>query len=74
MEQTNLAAAILRCSSSRLIKAQLERDGHLTNEDALSLADWLRCESPLNVWRRIYLIQISDSLREADQTHQPEKK
>jgi hypothetical protein len=74
MEQTNLAAAILRCASSGLVKTQLERGGHLTNEEALNLADWLQCEPPLNAWRRIYLMQISDSLREEDQTHHPENK
>jgi hypothetical protein len=71
MEQTNLAAAILRCVSSGPVHAQLEQGEHLTNETAINLADWLRCEPPINAWRRLYLTQTSDSLREGDQTPLP---
>jgi hypothetical protein len=64
MEQTNLAAAILRFASSEPVKALLEPGGRLTNEDAINLADWLQCEPPLNAWRRIYLIKAPDFLSE----------
>jgi hypothetical protein len=74
MEQTNLAAAILRCASSGPVKAQLEPGGHLTNEDAINLADWLQCEPSLNAWRRIYLIEAPDFLSERDRIHRPANK
>jgi hypothetical protein len=74
MEQTNLAAAILRCASSGPVKAQLEPGGYLTNEDAINLADWLQCEPPLNAWRRIYLIEVPDFLTERDRIHCPANK
>jgi hypothetical protein len=55
MEQTNLAAAILRCAGSGLVRERLEKVGDLTNEEAVNLADWLRCESSIKAWRGIYL-------------------
>lgn len=70
MEQTNLAAAILRCASSGPIERQPEQAEYLifaeqlTNEEAIRLADWLRCEPSINAWRRIYLSQTSDFFSE----------
>jgi hypothetical protein len=72
MEQTNLAAAILRCASSGPIQQQPERGAHLingehlTNEEAIRLADWLRCEPSINAWRRIYVSQTSDLFSELE--------
>jgi hypothetical protein len=74
MEQTNLAAAILRCAGSGSVKAQLEPGEHLTNEDAINLADWLQCEPPLNAWRRIYLIEEPDFLSKRERIHHPANK
>ena len=51
MQQSNLAAAILRCSAKGPV---LEPHG-LTNEDAISLADWLQSESIVGTWRSISL-------------------
>jgi hypothetical protein len=59
MEQTNLAAAILRCATSGPAQGQPEQGKrrsngeHLSNEDAIRLADWLRCEPSINLWRRL---------------------
>jgi hypothetical protein len=54
-EQTNLAAAILRCVGSGLVQEQSEEGEHLTNEEAINLADWLRSGSSINAWRSISL-------------------
>ncbi len=74
MEQINLAAAILRWASPGAVKAQLEPGEHLTNEEAINLADWLQCESPINEWRRIYLIEVPELLSAPDRTHRPADK
>jgi hypothetical protein len=62
MEQNNLADAILRCAGSGIGPGQLERRKHLTNEDAINLADWLQWESSINVWRSIYLTPASSNV------------
>jgi len=59
MEQTNLAAAILRWAGSEALPEQLEWPEHLTREDAINLADWLRCDSSIHAWRTIYLAPAS---------------
>jgi len=59
MEQTNLAAAILQWTGSSLVRGRLEENEHLTNEEAINLADWLQAESSMNTWRSIYLTPAS---------------
>jgi hypothetical protein len=65
MEQNNLAAAIVRCFGSQVVPGQLERSERLTNEEAISLADWLQRESSINLWRSIDLTQASSELEPA---------
>jgi hypothetical protein len=60
MNHNNLAAAILQCASLGSVLEQhdgeyLIKGEHFTNEEAIKLADWLRCESSMNAWRSIYL-------------------
>jgi hypothetical protein len=57
MEQSNLAAAILHCAGSCTNK---QPRNQLTNEEAISLADWLRFESSISAWRHISL-PLADS-------------
>jgi hypothetical protein len=53
MEQTNLAAEILRCADSRSSPRKAEGHYELTHESVLDLADWLQRESSINAWRSI---------------------
>jgi len=62
MVQINLAAAILRCASSRQSAELPEQDEHLTGEQALGLADWLGGQSSTSAWRLIQLMEINDCL------------
>jgi hypothetical protein len=58
----NLAAAIVRCASSEPLAGLPRLDAHLTNEQALGLAVWLRGQSSISSWRLIRLMEISDCL------------
>jgi hypothetical protein len=59
MEQTNLAAEILRCADSWISRRNPEGLTELTHESAIDLADWLQRESPINAWRSIRLTPAS---------------
>jgi hypothetical protein len=59
MEQTNLAAEILRCADSRISTRKPEGLTELTHESAIDLADWLQRESSINAWRSIRLTPAS---------------
>jgi hypothetical protein len=69
MEQTNLAAAILRCVVSGPVEGRLGESERLTNEDAINLADWLQSKSSISAWRNIYLTQAHHCLRDGIQIH-----
>ena len=58
MNDTNLAAAILRLTASSDPEGS-EAPEYLTNEDAINLADWLQSESPMNIWRSIALESVN---------------
>jgi hypothetical protein len=64
MEQTNLAAVILRLARRELTAGQFDGDnGSLTEEEAIKLADWLQPVSSLNAWRQIHLGPNSAGLK-----------
>ncbi|GEM_PF-2268628 len=55
MEFHNLAAAIRRwCELQHRAEPETQFT-HLTNEEAINLAEWLSRESPISVWRSIPL-------------------
>jgi len=68
MEQTNLAAAILRIVRRRLDDQQTEANETLSDEEAIELAGWLQSEPSLSSWRQIY---VNSNSARAKPGHRP---